>query len=423
LVTRNINFLSEERTHSNEWTEIGLTFRPNLSEFDLFMKSIMQFFNIKGGTLAITKQGKLIFAKGYTWAEPKYPKTTPESLFRIASCTKPLTSIAIFQLYKKGLIDVHDLICEKLDLGLRLDRVKDKRFKEIRISHLLSHSGGWEETDIGKETVSRKQMPFDPMFSDRKISRALKSELPIKKEQIIEFMVTKKKLQFDPGTDSKYSNFGFSLLGQIIKENNMGQQSFCEYLSSNMSIPLRLNGPYLAKSRLKDKRKNEVYYHSYKPRTCKSVFSDSERVPENYGGYNIENMDSHGGLLMSCVDYAKVLAAFDFDNNPLLDKEFTKMMWKANNHNPRILNGWFTKKVKDSNNKPVDMFYHTGFMRGSNSLVAHRSDGLSFVLFLNYGYPDESYIKNHRDSLNTIASKIQKWPSDDLFPIYEKSIK
>jgi CubicO group peptidase (beta-lactamase class C family) len=71
------------------------------AEFDEAMKAFMTQANVRGGSLALIKDGRLVFARGYTYDEPNSSRIQPTHLFRIASCTKPLTSMAIYQLIEK----------------------------------------------------------------------------------------------------------------------------------------------------------------------------------------------------------------------------------------------------------------------------------------------------------------------------------
>jgi Beta-lactamase len=62
---------------------------------DGVIKNYMQGNNVRACALAVVKGTKLVFAHGYTWGEASYPVTQPTTLFRLASCSKPLTAIAI----------------------------------------------------------------------------------------------------------------------------------------------------------------------------------------------------------------------------------------------------------------------------------------------------------------------------------------
>ena len=72
---------------------------PDLQVFDDYVTSWMASNDARGATLAIVKDCRLVLARAYTLAPSGYPITDPLSYFRIASCSKPLTSIAVHQHY------------------------------------------------------------------------------------------------------------------------------------------------------------------------------------------------------------------------------------------------------------------------------------------------------------------------------------
>src|SRR6266852_8372904 len=74
--------------------------KPNVSEaFDREVESFMQSRKVPGGALAVVKDRRLIYARGYGWADrDKELPARPDSLFRIASISKPITAVAVLKL-------------------------------------------------------------------------------------------------------------------------------------------------------------------------------------------------------------------------------------------------------------------------------------------------------------------------------------
>src|SRR5262245_24202988 len=97
------------------WTMTGPA-SPELAEFDAAMKAYRTQHDVPGGVLAVEKDGRLVLARGYTWAEADYPVTQPTSLFRIASCSKPITNVAIYQLVERGALALTDNVQAILNL-------------------------------------------------------------------------------------------------------------------------------------------------------------------------------------------------------------------------------------------------------------------------------------------------------------------
>jgi CubicO group peptidase (beta-lactamase class C family) len=69
----------------------------------------MKINQIRAAALAILKGAKLVYAKGYTWAEADYPIVFPTTLFRQASVSKIFTAVAIYQLIPPLLVVYLDL--------------------------------------------------------------------------------------------------------------------------------------------------------------------------------------------------------------------------------------------------------------------------------------------------------------------------
>ena len=63
------------------------------------MKAFMAQNDFVGGTLAIVKDGRLVFARAYLHAKPPFEPIKVESLFRVASFSKPITCVGIYQLF------------------------------------------------------------------------------------------------------------------------------------------------------------------------------------------------------------------------------------------------------------------------------------------------------------------------------------
>src|SRR5688572_20448781 len=71
--------------------------------FDEAMTAFMEPRGFPGGALAVVREGRLVYARGYGWADREAQKAvTTKSLFRIASISKPITALAILKLVQDG---------------------------------------------------------------------------------------------------------------------------------------------------------------------------------------------------------------------------------------------------------------------------------------------------------------------------------
>jgi Beta-lactamase/Bacterial tandem repeat domain 1 len=101
-------FGQNDRPYDRKWTVTPSqpTSIPSLAGIDEVIKDYMQDDGIRAGVLVIQgKDGKIKLLHGYTWAEPEYSITQPDSLFRIASVSKMFACAAIQTLYDKNKLE------------------------------------------------------------------------------------------------------------------------------------------------------------------------------------------------------------------------------------------------------------------------------------------------------------------------------
>ena len=80
---------------------------PGMKSYDQVIPDFMRKYSIPGGAVAVMRDGKLIYARGFGYAdvENKTP-VQPDALFRIASVSKTLTSAAIMKLVEEGMLTI-----------------------------------------------------------------------------------------------------------------------------------------------------------------------------------------------------------------------------------------------------------------------------------------------------------------------------
>jgi CubicO group peptidase (beta-lactamase class C family) len=225
-------------------------------------------------------------------------------------------------------------------------------------------------------------------------------------------------LQFTPGTQAVYSNFGYSLLGQSIEK--LTGLKYERALEQHIYRPLGLNRPRQGQSLLSQRAPGEVRYHGRYPYVSPSVMSpDQPLVPAAYGGSNEQLADSLGGQIMAACDYAKLLASFDLGQaNPLLHPVTVATMWAepAELAGSNILRGWFKGILPNG----MTAIGHNGDEAGTTTMVFRRSDDTSFVVFFNHDFDTSLYIDGTGNELSRVLSNaadaISAWPAIDLFP-------
>src|ERR1700731_2567242 len=82
---------------------------PNLASFDNLFTKFLKENTLPGVGVAVTRQGKLVYARGFGFADVEKKKPVePNSLFRLASVSKPLTATGILHLLDKGKLKLDD---------------------------------------------------------------------------------------------------------------------------------------------------------------------------------------------------------------------------------------------------------------------------------------------------------------------------
>jgi N-acyl-D-amino-acid deacylase len=119
-----------------------------VGRFHITIPKLLKNWNIPGGTLAVIKDGRLVLAEGYGLADREAKaRAKPETLFRIASASKPFTAVGILKLIQEGKMHLEDKAFAVLnDLSVFPGATPDPRLADITVRDLLRHSGGWDSS-------------------------------------------------------------------------------------------------------------------------------------------------------------------------------------------------------------------------------------------------------------------------------------
>lgn len=144
------------------------------------------------GVILLARDGVPLFQKAYGWANAEWQiANSPQTRFRIGSVTKQFTSMAIMQLQQQGKLAVQDPICRYLVPC-------PAAWMPITVHHLLTHTSGIPSfTNL----PSYRQTMMLPRTAAEMV--AVFRDLP---------------LEFEPGSQFKYDNSGYYLLGMIIEK-------------------------------------------------------------------------------------------------------------------------------------------------------------------------------------------------------------
>ena len=179
------------------------TDNDHLQPLDDMILAFLKEHNVAGATIAVAKEGRLMYARGFGYADVTTRQAMqPNDVMRIASISKPITGVAILMLVEDGKLTLDDRVVPLLSQAGYSKPTGDDRWNHVTVRHLLNHTGGWDRADSA-----------DPMFQVGEITRGLKLDHPARQKDIVAWQLTR-PLNFDPGEKYAYSNFGYCVLGR-----------------------------------------------------------------------------------------------------------------------------------------------------------------------------------------------------------------
>lgn len=337
----------------------------------------MEKHEIPGLSLAITRNGRLVYAKGYGFAdlEAEEPVTT-ESRFRIASLSKPITAVAIMKLVEDGKLSLDAKVFGPAGvLGPKYGMENPEHpVTKISILNLLQHSaGGWSNASK------------DPMFSNPSFGA----------DELLVWTLRNRPLDNAPGTSYAYSNFGYFVLGRIIEE--VTEMSYEDYVTSEILLPMGITEIEVGGNTLADRRPLEVRYYPH------NKYSPYQ--------YNIARMDSHGGWITSPTGLVRFLVHIDgfSTRRDFLRRQTIQNMTSPSRANSGYACGW---SVNEAGN-----WWHVGLLPGTRALMVRGSGEFNWAILTNSRGPDGNDVGGDLDRIvwKAIHDSSTRWPKTDLF--------
>lgn len=251
------------------------------AKVDEHVKGVMQKQNVPGISLAVVKNGQIVLAKGYGFANVEHQvPVKPETVFQSGSVGKQFTATAVMLLVEEGKINLDEKI------GKYLGEVPES-WKNITVRHLLTHTAGL--TDYPKDFDFRRDYKEDELL---KIAQGIPTA-------------------FEPGEKFQYSNIGYVTLGILI--GKVTGKFYGDFLQERIFKPLGM--------------------------TTARVINEADIIPNRAAGYRLVkgelkhhewvspvlNTTADGSLYLTVLDMAKWDAAL-YDEK-LLKKTSLDQMW------------------------------------------------------------------------------------------------
>lgn len=385
---------------------------PRMAPFDTLLTSFVVEKKIPGASVAVSRHGRLVYARGFGYADVESKTAVePDALFRIASISKPITAAAVQQLIEQGKLGLDERAFERFDgdPALRAHGTGDPRIAQVTVRQLLQHTGGWD-----------RDASFDPMFRSIEIARELNVPPPAGPAQVIRYM-RGKPVDFNPGERYAYSNFGYCVLGRLIEKAS--GQTYEDYVREQVLRPLGITRMRLGRTLLAGRAAGEVRYYESPQENEPAVVGPAigQPVPSQYGAWCLEAMDSHGGWIASAIDLVRFASAFDDPERcPILKAKSLGETFARPQGQPGFdaegkpkpfyyALGWL---VRPEGHPAAPMYWHTGSLPGTSTILVRRSDGLAWAVLFNTrnGAPENAPARQIDPLMHKAADAVAEWP-------------
>lgn len=352
-----------------------------ITSVDQRVTNLMSQYSIPGASLVVGRYGKLVYQKGYGYADTDANTTvTPQSVFRLASVSKPYTAAGVLKLVDEEMISLDDKIFGINGLlGDDFGTPSDDRVYDITVDHLLYNTGGGWGVSSGGDPID-----YSPDLDQK---------------EFIEYVFEFWPLTEDPGTSYIYSNTGYWLLARVIE--TISGMPYAQYLNEILFKDSGITTLHSTNFKLDDKQLNEVTYYD---------------VGGNDGQYIYDQIatrrDGDGGLISSAPDVLRFVNGIDgFSAKP--DLFSTSTILKMHQVNPlfenwgRGLGVWEQQQV----------LYMYGSLPGTRTGWMRHNNGTTVVLLFNGNAGHrENFVFDIQDALlDIVNTPISIWQDYDQF--------
>ncbi len=343
---------------------------PERPTADAIVQQFMRKYEVPGLSLAISRNDQMVYAGAFGWADEKrsQPLTLTNRL-RMASCSKPITALAVLRLVEQGRINLDAPVFGKdglLGTGYGVPTFERKP-AVITVRHLLQHAaGGW-----GNKSA-------DPIFDYHDLGL----------DDIIRRTVAERELKSAPGTAYAYSNFGFALLGKIIEK--VTGATYEAAVRDLVLRPCEAAGMRISAMRGARPEPDEPHYFG----------APGERP------YRLrpEIMQAHGGWIATPMELLQVLDRVDGNAAvpDILQAESLQLLMREGVPRSNYSLGWSVNRARNK--------WHLGSMPGTFAMICCASNGFNWALLMNTR-PTQSKFSTDADQLVwKILESVRDWP-------------
>ena len=246
----------------------------NFNDLDKIIIDCMQVHQFSSMSIGIIKGNKVIYTKGYGYADLKSKiPTTDETVYQIGSLTKTFTGNLLAHLILDGKMKLDDSLSHYFPKTVRFP--KDSTGRILTIKDLATHSSG-----IPRYPVNLDRIDGEPILSYPKAK--------------MHEAITTTQLEFNIGRRYNYSNFAYGILGTAM-ENTTGK-TYNQLLEQYIFSPLKM---LHTSAELDQKVKSKL---------ATAYYDDNPSVETK--PWKMESLTAHGGIFSNVKDLCKFILYF-----------------------------------------------------------------------------------------------------------------
>jgi CubicO group peptidase (beta-lactamase class C family) len=264
------------------------TLDPNISKaIDIYVNEQLSENGIPGVSLAVVQDGKVVYAKGYGYANIEHEVAAkPETVYQLASVSKQFTAAGVMLLVEDGKIELDKPINTYLTDA-------PETWQAITVRQILNHTAGLGDYGADFDLLQ-------PKTEEEMLNTIYQSEL-----------------MFEPGSKFSYSNFGYIILSILVTK--VSGQSFGDFMTERIFAPLDMTATMLITER--DIVMNRAQGYQLE------VSEDNQPSVKNQSWVNPSlNVLGDGAFYSTVLDMAKWDAALYGSN--ILSEESKEILWK-----------------------------------------------------------------------------------------------
>lgn len=319
----------------------------DIAAVDGKVQAFLSSYSVPGASLAVTKNGKLVYVKGYGLANKATGEAvTPSHRFRLASVSKTFTGVAILKLVQDGKLSLDATVFGAggvlgNDYGTP---PYNANLLKITVRHLLQNvSGSWGAA-TGGDVIDQ-----NPSFTNK---------------QFFDWLLTTRPNPRTPGSVYDYSNVNFVLAGRIIEK--ISGKSYINFIKEDIMQPIGGTQTELAgKTEAEQKTKEVKYYGQGNDQNFVYTIAFPRR-------------DADGGLMTTASDLIRLVTAIDGSGTrpDMLNSTNLAALTTPSS----VFNGyacgigiWGAENV----------WFNYGSLPGTRTAFMRNANGMSVVLLLN----------------------------------------